>query len=80
MRMAVQARRVRDAKVFRRLEQSYLLQAEHSTGELERDGLLNLARSFGYAAEQIERRALVSKTLVICALAALVLFAVLYIP
>lgn len=71
---------MRDAKVFRRLEQSYLLQAGHSTGELERDGLLNLARSFGCAAEQIERRALLRVTLVICALAALVLFAVLYIP
>ncbi|WP_439370727.1 hypothetical protein [Bradyrhizobium sp. DASA03120] len=77
--MAVRARRLR-AKEFRRLEQSYLLQAEHSPGELERDSLLNLAQGFGYAAEQIERRAVIAKTVVLCAIAALALFAVLYIP
>lgn len=74
--MAVRARRLR-AKEFRRLEQSYLLQAEHSPGRVERDSLLNLARGFGYAAEQIERRAVIRQAVVLCAIAAFALFAVL---
>ncbi len=80
MRMTGRARRMRDAKEFRRLEQIYLVQAEHSTGDLERDSLLNIARGFGHAAGKIERRSLISKALMIVALAVLVLFAVLYIP
>ncbi|MCP3460603.1 hypothetical protein [Bradyrhizobium sp. CCGUVB23] len=79
MRMSVRARRLR-AEEFRRLERGYLQQAEHSPGGLEQDSLLNLARGFGYAAEQIEKRAVIGKTVVLCAIAALALLAVLYIP
>lgn len=78
-RMARRARRLR-AEEFRRLEQSYLLQAEHSPGGLERDSLLNIARGFGYAAAQIEKRAVIGKTVVLCAIAALALLVLLYIP
>ncbi|MCP3476542.1 hypothetical protein NLM33_40765 [Bradyrhizobium sp. CCGUVB1N3] len=77
--MSVRARRLR-AEEFRRLEQGYLQQAEHSPGGLEQDSLRNLAGGFGYAAEQIEKRAVIGKTVVLCAIAARALLAVLYIP
>ncbi|WP_156918447.1 hypothetical protein [Bradyrhizobium sp. Cp5.3] len=80
MRMVVRARRARNAKEFRRLEQIYLAEAELSTREIERDGLLKVARDCGYAADKIERRALIRKAVVLLAIAALALFAVLYIP
>ncbi|UPT92275.1 hypothetical protein HAP41_0000047860 (plasmid) [Bradyrhizobium barranii subsp. apii] len=77
--MAARASRLR-ADEYRRLEQTYLLQAEHSPEGLERDSLLNIARGFGYAAAQIEQRAVIGKTVAFCAIAALAILVLLYIP
>lgn len=77
--MAVHGRGMRDAKELRRLERIYLAESERSTRDLERDKLLMIARDCGYAADKIERRAVINRTMIICALAALALFAVWYI-
>lgn len=75
--MAVRGRGMLDAKELRRLEQIYLAEAERSTRDLERDNLLMIARDCGYTADRIERRAVIHRTMIVCVLAALALFAVL---